>query len=161
MSKLSRSVFTTTTEQVLLRMDGHISMRSSLEQKIDTRAHIEGALNFRDFGGYSSNASQHAITRKAFIYRSGHLSNITNKGWERIRELHISTIICLASTNEAKALYASDRQGSEKLKGFKIIHLPFYQKEFDKTRLFTKYSAYASEGHNVRLYSLISKHIKF
>lgn len=130
-------------------MDELFSANSSLKKSESTESYIDGALNFRSFAGYSSTVSQDAVTREGFIYRSGNLSNITNKGLEKIRELHISTIIPLADTNEAEALYANDAQCSEKFKGFKVLSFPFYQEEFDKTSLFGKYSGYASEGHSV------------
>lgn len=133
-------------------MDKLSSTYSSLKKPESTESHIEGALNFRGFGGYSSNVSQDAVTREGFIYRSGNLSSITNNGWGKIRELHVSTIISLTDTDEANALYANDAQCSERVKGFKLLDLPFYQKEFDKTRLFTKYCGYAFEGYSVCLY---------
>lgn len=122
-----------------------------------SEAYIEGALNFRSFGGYSSNVSQDAVTREGFIYRSGNLSSITNNGWEKIRELHISTIVNLTDLDEANVLYANDAQRSERTKGFKFLHLPLNQKEFDKTSLFTKYCGYVSEGYDVCLYSPLSQ----
>jgi hypothetical protein len=134
------------------RMTKLSSTDSYLQKPEASKTHVEGALNFRSFGGYSSNVSQDAVTREGFIYRSGNLSSITNNGWEKIRELHISTIINLTDMDEAKALYANDAQRSERAKGFKSLHLPLNQKDFDKTSLFTKYCGYASEGYNVCLY---------
>ena len=128
------------------------STYSSLKKPESIETYIEGALNFRSFGGYSSNVSQDAVTREGLIYRSGNLSSITNNGWRKIRELHISTIISLTDTDEANALYPNEAQCSERVNGFKLLGLPFYQKEFDKTKLFTKYSRYASEGYKVCLY---------
>ncbi|CEJ60769.1 hypothetical protein PMG11_09331 [Penicillium brasilianum] len=124
------------------------STDSYLKSPEASEANIEGALNFRSFGGYSSNVSQDAVTREGFIYRSGNLSSITNNGWEKIRELHISTIVNLTDMDEANALYANDAQRSERTKGFKLLHLPLNQKEFDKTSLFTKYCGYVSEGYD-------------
>lgn len=121
----------------------------SLEKSESTETYIDEALNFRGFAGYSSSVSPDAVTCEGFIYRSGNLSNITNKGWEKIRELPVSTVICLTDKNEAEALYANDSQSSQKVKGFKVLNFPFYQEEFDKTRLFAKYSGYASKGHSV------------
>ena len=133
-------------------MDKLPTTYTSQEKPKPTETHIDGALNFRGFGGYSSNVSQDAVTREGFIYRSGNLSSITNNGWGKIRELHISTIINLTDTDEANALYANDAQCSERVSGFKLLDLPFYQKEFDKGSLFTKYCKYASEGYSVCLY---------
>ncbi len=85
--------------------------------------HIEGALNLRDFGGYPSNVRQGAMTRRGFIYRSGHLSHITSKGWDNMRDqLHISTIFRLTDSNEASTLYGDIQ--SEKIKFFDLVHLP-------------------------------------
>ncbi|KAJ5246467.1 protein-tyrosine phosphatase-like protein [Penicillium chermesinum] len=89
------------------------------------------------------------MTRDGFICRSGNLSSITSKGLETLRELHISTIISLTDSKEAEVLYANDPLYSGNLKGFKLLKFPLYQEDFDKKRLFAKYSRYALEGQIV------------
>lgn len=135
-------------------METHHSMGPSPVQSQYVEPNIEGALNLRDFGGYPSNVRQGAMTRRGFIYRSGHLSHITSKGWDKMREqLRISTIFRLTDSNEASTLYGDIQ--SEKIKNFHLVHLPFHQEGFDKTSIFTKYSRHVSEGHSVWQCALI------
>ena len=143
----------TTTVYQAMTEENH-SMGPSLVQAQYPDPHIEGALNMRDFGGYPSNVRQGAMTRRGFIYRSGHHSHITSQGWDKMRDqLHISTIFRLTDSNEASTLYGDTQ--SEKIKDFHVVHLPFHQEGFDKTSVFTKYSRHVSEGHSVWQYVLI------
>ncbi|KAB8231638.1 tyrosine-protein phosphatase [Aspergillus alliaceus] len=107
-------------------------------------ASVEGALNFRDLGEHPSDVNQPAIMRRGFIYRSGYLSNITSRGWRKLRELQISTIIRLVPAKEADMLYGDTE--IERFEGFRVIHLSFSQAEFEKTYLFEKYTRLAAGG---------------
>lgn len=45
---------------------------------------VDGAFNLRELGGYSSNLFPGVTTRKGFIYRAGHLGNVTPTGWKSL-----------------------------------------------------------------------------
>lgn len=69
----------------------------------DAFIRIEGAFNFRTFGGYKSAISSNATTREGFVYRSGHLSGMTSLGWDKLQEMGISKIIDLTSPGEVES----------------------------------------------------------
>ena len=110
-----------------------------LEERLPIQPQIDGAVNFREFGGYASNLFPGAMTRKGFIYRSGYLENITPQGWTKIHQLHISTIIQLTSMEEANSLYSKQMPVSDRLQGLKIMKLPFLQNTFSMKGLLDKY----------------------
>ncbi|KAL4869006.1 hypothetical protein BDV12DRAFT_185562 [Aspergillus spectabilis] len=106
---------------------------------------IEGTLNFRGFGGYPSTLRPKCSTRDGFIYRSGHLEEITPTGLEQLRNLGITTIIDLTNSGEKNALF-TDSPNESSHRGFKILSLPLAKKEFSVQQLSEKYRRYLVEG---------------
>ncbi|KFZ21435.1 hypothetical protein V502_02933 [Pseudogymnoascus sp. VKM F-4520 (FW-2644)] len=128
-------------------MEENSSPRTSfLEERLSFQPQIDGAVNFREFGGYASNLFPGARTRKGFIYRSGYLQNITPQGWTKIHQLHISTIIQLTTLEEANSLYPKQIPVSDGLQTLKIIKLPFLQNTFSLKDLQDKYSRQLANG---------------
>ncbi|KAL5355224.1 tyrosine phosphatase family-domain-containing protein [Aspergillus floccosus] len=63
---------------------------------------VEGVFNVRQFGGYPSTLFPNARTRQNFLYRSGHLEDITVKGQRTLKEdLWITAIFDLRSKDES------------------------------------------------------------
>lgn len=66
---------------------------------------LEGAINFRDIGGYTTTSGKKILTNK--IYRSAEISTLTDHDLKELKNKHISTVIDFRGTKEAKA--APDR----------------------------------------------------
>lgn len=67
---------------------------------------LEGGLNFRDIGGYSTKDGKKVVTGK--IFRSADISKLTDKDMEILAANHIYTVIDFRGTKEAAK--APDRQ---------------------------------------------------
>ncbi|KAJ6076780.1 protein-tyrosine phosphatase-like protein [Penicillium canescens] len=81
----------------------------------------EGFVNFREFGGYPTSSDPNITTRNGFLYRSGHLSNLTPSGWKLLHQLNISIIFCLTTTEEANSLYAKPDHSPGGIEDFQIV----------------------------------------
>ncbi|MDR1673348.1 MAG: tyrosine-protein phosphatase [Bacteroidales bacterium] len=66
---------------------------------------LEGAVNFRDLGGYTTTASRRVALNK--IYRAAHLSRLTSRDREEMERRKIHTVLDLRS--ERDTVGASDR----------------------------------------------------
>ncbi|KAL2840959.1 protein-tyrosine phosphatase-like protein [Aspergillus pseudodeflectus] len=110
---------------------------------------FEGVFNVRSFGGYTSTLRPNCSTRHGFIYRSGHLDNITSRGIEQLRSLGVTTIINLTNTGESTALYANAGTDTAGLEGVKVVNLPLAKGGFSVAKLAEKYRRYVAEGEKV------------
>jgi protein-tyrosine phosphatase len=54
---------------------------------------VDGAINFRDMGGYETSDGEQ--TRWRVLFRSGQLDKLTEQGCEQLRELQIKTLVDL------------------------------------------------------------------
>lgn len=88
------------------------------------RLPLEGPVNFRDLGGYTT-ADGHSVRRR-HLFRSDALHRLTHADVERVHSLGVSTIIDFRTTFE---LEAAGRGGIELLDA-EHLHLP----TFDTTR---------------------------
>lgn len=61
---------------------------------------LEGAINFRDIGGYSTSTGKKVLTDK--IFRSAEISTLTDKDLNQLKDLHITSVIDFRGTDEAK-----------------------------------------------------------
>ncbi|MDR2221408.1 MAG: tyrosine-protein phosphatase [Flavobacteriaceae bacterium] len=61
---------------------------------------LEGAINFRDIGGYTTTTGKKVLTDK--IFRSAEISTLTDKDLNELAELHITNVIDFRGTDEAK-----------------------------------------------------------
>ncbi|KAJ5613914.1 hypothetical protein N7528_007568 [Penicillium herquei] len=109
----------------------------------------EGMVNFREFGGYPSTLRSNTSTRHGFLYRSGHLSDLTPAGWQMLHDLKISTIFRLTTAEEAKSLYAKDNESLAEIGNFQIVDVPFDKDGFSRDALLQKYMDHAAvaEGY--------------
>lgn len=70
-------------------------MTMTTEQRV---LNIDGALNFRDLGGYSSDDGRHV--RWGLMYRSAQLDRLTDNGIKQLADLGIKTVVDLRFTEE-------------------------------------------------------------
>ncbi|KAJ0419186.1 protein-tyrosine phosphatase-like protein [Aspergillus carlsbadensis] len=110
---------------------------------------IEGVFNVRSFGGYTSIRRPNCSTRHGFIYRSGHLDNITSRGIEKLRSLGVSIIINLTNSGESTTLFSDTGTATAGLGGVKIVDLPLAKGGFSVAQLAEKYRRYVAEGEKV------------
>ncbi|KAL2847161.1 tyrosine phosphatase family-domain-containing protein [Aspergillus pseudoustus] len=110
---------------------------------------IEGVFNVRSFGGYTSTLRSNCTTRQGFLYRSGHLEDITSRGIEQLRGLGITTIINLTNTGESTALFANGDTATAALDDVKVVNLPLAKGGFSVEQLAEKYRRYLAEGEKV------------
>jgi protein-tyrosine phosphatase len=61
---------------------------------------LEGAINFRDIGGYTTTTGKKVLTDK--IFRSAEISTLTDKDLQELKDLHITSVIDFRGTDEAK-----------------------------------------------------------
>ncbi len=93
------------------------------------RIKFEGALNFRDVGGFTTKSGKKMKT--GIIYRSDDLSQLTNKDLIKLSKLKLKSIFDFRTPNE----YEPKPDRIPKNKGIKKIHIPFYHFEKDFTGL--------------------------
>jgi protein-tyrosine phosphatase len=62
---------------------------------------LEGAFNFRDFGGY--NTTDGRMVKRGILFRSDELSRLSHKDREKLSALNLKTICDLRTPNERKA----------------------------------------------------------
>jgi hypothetical protein len=99
----------------------------------------EGFVNFREFGGYPTSLGPNIATRNGYLYRSGHLSNLTPSGWKLLHQLNILIIFCLATTEEANSLYAKPDHSPGGIEDFQIVEVPFHDTKFSRKAILAKY----------------------
>lgn len=109
---------------------------------------VDGAFNFRGIGGYRSTVSPNAVIREGLIYRTGHLSDVTEAGWNTVKSLGISTIIDLTSPGEVEIFTGAPDKTLSPL-GIVTLNLPFKQGVFSMERQVDKYRVYRSSGPDV------------
>lgn len=61
---------------------------------------LEGAINFRDLGGYTTSTGKTVLTDK--IFRAAEISTLTESDLVEFQNLHINTVIDFRGTDEAK-----------------------------------------------------------
>ncbi|KAJ5703955.1 hypothetical protein N7493_011093 [Penicillium malachiteum] len=106
----------------------------------------EGMVNFREFGGYHSTLRSNTSTRHGFLYRSGHLSNLTPAGWQMLRDLKISTVFRLTTEEEAKSLYPKDYELPKGIEGFEFVELPLQKDSFSREEILRRYTDQVAKG---------------
>jgi protein-tyrosine phosphatase len=109
---------------------------------------IDFTFNLRGFGGYKSTLFPGALTREGFIYRSGHLSDVTTAGWDSLQHMGIVTIIDLTSPGEVEIFTGAPDRTFCPL-GVETIHMPFKQGIFSMERQVEKYQTYRRIGPEV------------
>ncbi|MDP4269488.1 MAG: tyrosine-protein phosphatase [Bacteroidota bacterium] len=79
------------------------------------KINVSGVYNFRDIGGYTNDDDR--ILKWGKVYRSGSLTSISDNGEERLKDLHIKTIIDLRTDEERQ-------KNPDKIKGARVIGFP-------------------------------------
>lgn len=96
---------------------------------------VEGVFNVRQFGGYPSILFPNARTRENFLYRSGHLEDITMKGQRTLEEdLRIAAIFDLRSEDESAVCtelgFYDGTPISRSIAGCERIRLPIQRESY-------------------------------
>lgn len=101
----------------------YLSLIRPLDKSIDNGESIEidGVINFRGVGGYYTKNDQ--VVKKDLLYRSGHLSDLTEEGTYQIKKLGIKEIYDLRTDEEIK------RKPDRIPEGIKYIHFPIYNED--------------------------------
>ena len=81
---------------------------------------IEGALNFRDIGGYRIDGT--ACVRKGVLYRSGDLWELTAADKVKLSDIGLRTLVDMRTPNEIRS--KPDRHFSEEIKKVQIPFIP-------------------------------------
>jgi protein-tyrosine phosphatase len=93
----------------------------------DFKRHVpfEGAPNFRDLGGYEASDGRHV--KNGLVFRSGHLSNLTNGDHGLLKKLGIKLVCDFRNTSDT--LKEPDKLPSDG--SVKYLHLPVTHGIFD------------------------------
>jgi protein-tyrosine phosphatase len=98
----------------------------------ERRLPLQGAVNFRDLGGYATTTGQRVKWGK--VFRSDHLSRLTDRDVDFLKHMKINCVCDFRTSTEARRLpdrFPGDGSGEQ-------IHLPIDNLRFDPTDLFEK-----------------------
>lgn len=91
---------------------------------------LQGAVNFRDIGGYRTEDGQH--TRWGQVFRTGSLSGLTTSDWDYLQSIDVK-IVCDLRSNEELAAEPEHLPSD----AIQYIHLPLFTEENSFQRLRT------------------------
>ncbi len=120
----------------------YLSLVRPLDQTIDNgeAVEIDGVINFRDVGGYYIKKNRQVV-KKGLLYRSGHLSDLSEEGIYQIKNLGIKAIYDLRTGKEIK------RKPDRILEGIKYNHFPIYNEDEEPGGIW-----HAISRHNLKEY---------
>jgi protein-tyrosine phosphatase len=98
----------------------------------ERRLPLQGAVNFRDLGGYATASGQHL--RWGRVFRSDHLSGLTDRDVDFLKHIKINCVCDFRTSTEARHRpdrFPGDGSGEQ-------VHLPIDNLKFDPTDLFQK-----------------------
>ncbi len=98
----------------------------------ERRIMLDGAVNFRDIGGYPTSRHNRVKWRK--IFRSGHLALLTENDHQVLNELGIQTICDFRSTEEI----ARQPNRLPENTSLQYLHLPIVNKTMEPTEAITR-----------------------
>ncbi len=98
----------------------------------ERRPFIEGAPNFRDLGGYETEAG--GRVRWGLLFRSSHLGRLTERGREQLLRLGIRTVCDFRTAAEAERMPARFPQPGEA----RLVHLPIQHGDFEPTAAYER-----------------------
>ncbi|CAI2172911.1 15257_t:CDS:10 [Funneliformis geosporum] len=121
--------------------------RNRFMSRIPKYLDVDGVTNFRDLGGYPCNISgrnlKQRYVRKRFIFRSGDLTRITEKGINTLRLLNLHVVFDFRSNIEVQTI------GFVDIPGVNRIHVPVFKDADSREALFEKWSLYDQDyGHS-------------
>ncbi|KZT05648.1 uncharacterized protein LAESUDRAFT_726936 [Laetiporus sulphureus 93-53] len=118
---------------------------------------IPGVVNIRDLGSYPSTTYPGRVTRPRLLYRSAEISNITEEGKARLKELGITKVFDLRSDPEIERY----KTPCPDIDGVEIVRLPIFRTEdYSPEMMAKRYELYASGKTEafMELYSQIMDH---
>lgn len=86
---------------------------------------VEGVINIRDFGGYSSSSG--ATVKPAYLFRSGEPTRITPAGIDQLRAFGIKKVFDL----RAEAEIAKYKTPNAEIEGVDFVRVPILDDAFD------------------------------
>ncbi|MGD2036712.1 MAG: tyrosine-protein phosphatase [Desulfobacterales bacterium] len=98
----------------------------------ERRLPLQGAVNFRDLGGYATATGQRVKWGR--VFRSDHLSRLTDRDVNFLKHMKIKCVCDFRTSTEARRLpdrFPGDGSGEQ-------VHLPIDNLRFDPTDLFQK-----------------------
>jgi len=117
---------------------------------------IPGVVNVRDLGSYPTKYPG-MVTKPNLLYRSGEVSNITDEGKQRLRELGITTIYDLRSDTEIQKYNTP----CPTIDGVDVVRTPVFKLEdYSPEMMAKRFELYASGKTEafMELYSQILEH---
>lgn len=78
-----------------------LSMRQNTSLVLPRWIDIDGVKNFRDIGGWPLK-DQSGYIRERTVFRSGHLSKLTNQGCKKIQDLNVKATFDFRLNHEMK-----------------------------------------------------------
>ncbi|KAH9996115.1 tyrosine phosphatase [Xylariaceae sp. FL0662B] len=91
---------------------------------------IPGVDNFRDIGGYPICSQPGKVVRRGVVFRSGRLSEATEEGISRLRQLGITDVYDLRSKQELKHLgKLGEHNQVKEWDSAKRVYLPVFRNE--------------------------------
>ncbi|KAG6832177.1 hypothetical protein H0H92_004908 [Tricholoma furcatifolium] len=125
---------------------------------------VDGVINVRDLGLYTSETHPGQITRPQVMYRSAELSGITDEGSDKIatgkrqlKALNITKVFDLRSDVEISKY----KTPQPEISGVEILHIPVFRSEdYSPETMAKRYQLYASGKTEafMELYSQILDH---
>ena len=109
-----------------------VSDKGSARVISERRLPLQGAVNFRDLGGYATTAGQRVRWGK--VFRSDHLSNLTERDIDFLKRMKIHCVCDFRTSTEAQRRpdrFPGDGPGEH-------LHLPIDNLKSDPTDLFQK-----------------------
>ncbi|CAG8600599.1 15222_t:CDS:10 [Funneliformis mosseae] len=122
--------------------------RNRFMTRIPRYLDVDGVMNFRDLGGYpckiNGGSLKQCYVRKRYIFRSGDLTRITEKGINTLRLLNLQDVFDFRSNVEVQAIGLVD------IPGVNRIHVPVFKAVDSQEALFEKRALYDQdyEGHS-------------
>lgn len=111
---------------------------------------ISGVPNFRDLGGYATDAHPGKLFRRNLIYRSSEPSKLTPEGIRKLQELGITKVYDLRSAEEIESHNAKhggkvvEWDGAER-----VLLSAFVDEDYSPEALALRFSRFSGEGSKV------------
>lgn len=115
---------------------------------------VEGVINIRDFGGYSSSSG--TTVKPAYLFRSGEPSRITPTGVDQLRALGIKKVFDF----RAEAEIAKYKTANAEIEGVDFVRVPILDDAFDPVGMAQRIKAFATNESEtfLKLYTEILEH---
>ncbi len=118
-------------------------LRAQIADSAQRKVHLQGAMNFRDIGGYATKDGKHVKWGK--IYRSAEISNLTSADLDTLQSRHINQILDFRGPSEVSA--APDKIPAGALR----LSLPYGSENLGDRGKMMQQMSRASNGDSIML----------